>query len=92
MIADTTPMNREQIRLALNEMKAHITHLLSQGHRVRFTGFGTFRPQVRPARVCRNPFTKEMMKVSAKIVPKFKGGATLKNYLNGEGAKPDDRV
>ena len=45
---------------------------------VKISGFGTFACAKRSARVAKNPATGEEIKISAKWVPTFKAGSTLK--------------
>lgn len=54
---------------------------LLRGEPVRLYGFGTLTPQVRAARVARNPRTGETVNTPAKRVVKFKAGETLSDKL-----------
>lgn len=50
---------------------------LAQGEKVQLTGFGTFEPKKRNARVGRNPHTREAVPIPARIIPSFKPGKDL---------------
>ncbi len=55
---------------------------LKEGKEVTLTGFGTFSAKKRSARIGVNPQNpKERIKMPEVIVPKFKAGKTLKDYL-----------
>jgi len=55
---------------------------LKEGKEVTLTGFGTFSAKKRSARMGVNPQNpKERIKMPEVIVPKFKAGKTLKDYL-----------
>lgn len=54
---------------------------LLRGEPVRLYGFGTLTPQVRAARVARNPRTGETISLPPKRVVKFKAGDTLNDKM-----------
>merc|ERR1719460_279377 len=58
-----------------------IVDSVSEGNKVSLIGFGTFRPQDKPAREARNPKTGEKMLVEAKTVPKFTFGSKFKDAV-----------
>jgi nucleoid DNA-binding protein len=49
---------------------------------VTLVGFGTFKVNKRKARKGRNPATGEEIKITAKKVPKFVAGKSLKDAVN----------
>ncbi len=51
---------------------------MRRGGSVQITGFGTFSTVKRKARQGRNPKTGEAIKITARTLPKFSAGATLK--------------
>ena len=55
-----------------------ITETLKKGEKIQLVGFGTFEVRERPARVGRNPITKETIQIPATKVPAFKAGASFK--------------
>ena len=59
-----------------------VTEELQKGEKVQLVGFGTFEVSERPARVGRNPQTKEQMTIEASKAPKFKAGKALKDAVN----------
>lgn len=55
----------------------NIGRALAHGEKVQFTGFGTFEPKKRAARIGRNPHTREAVPIPARIIPSFKPGKRL---------------
>ena len=60
-----------------------ITHNMAKGEDVSIAGFGKFRKIQRKARVARNPFTGEPVKVKAKTVARFTPAKVLKEIVAG---------
>jgi DNA-binding protein HU-beta len=58
---------------------------LRRGARVQITGFGSFHPRVRGARVGRDPRTGKSIQIRAAVAPLFRAGAALKASLNRRG-------
>ena len=67
----------ESLMVVLDE----ITKSLSKGEEVVLTGFGKFKVSQRKERTGRNPKTGEKIKISARKVPVFKPGQTLKDAV-----------
>lgn len=80
-IADDTGYRRTEVSAIVNSMMQNITRALSQGQKVKLSGFGTFEPTYRAARMGRNPHTKEPVPIPARIMPTFKAGEKLKNAV-----------
>ena len=60
-----------------------ITRNMAKGEDVSIAGFGKFRKIQRKARVARNPFTGEPVKVKAKTVARFTPAKVLKEIVAG---------
>lgn len=76
----------EVVDLILEEIKT----ALQKGDRVALTPFGSFVVRNRKAREGRNPKTGEKIKISARKVPAFVAGKSLKDAVGGgrsSGAK-----
>ena len=56
-----------------------ITDSVVKGDKVQLVGFGSFELKCRPARVGRNPKTKEAIEIPASRVPVFKAGKASKD-------------
>lgn len=63
---------------------------LARGEKVQLTGFGTFEPKKRNARVGRNPHTKEAVPIPARIIPSFKPGKLLNEKVYCELKKEEE--
>lgn len=70
-------MSRAEIEKALNSIIECIGQNLKKGDPVILVGFGTFQVQERCARQGLNPATKEIIRIPAKKVVKFKPGKGL---------------
>jgi len=55
---------------------------LRRGLRVQITGFGSFHPRTRGARVGRDPRNGKTIQIRAAVAPLFRAGAALKAALN----------
>ncbi len=60
-----------------------ITRNMAKGEDVSIAGFGKFRKIQRKARIARNPFTGEPVKVKAKTVARFTPAKVLKEIVAG---------
>lgn len=80
-IIEKTGVSKKDATAALSAFIDTITSAVSKGDRVILTGFGTFEPRKKNARVCRNPLTGESVNVPAKTVPAFSAGRTFKNAV-----------
>jgi integration host factor subunit alpha len=64
---------------------------LSNGEKIKISGFGNFVVREKRSRMGRNPQTGESMEISARRVLTFRPSQVLKNDLNGgEGPVGDD--
>ena len=71
-----------QVEDVIESFKVLVMEKLKDGEKVNLTGFGTFSAKKRSARIGVNPRNpKERIKMPEVIVPKFKAGKTLKDYL-----------
>ncbi len=71
-------------KLALESFLSNVTNTLKDGGRVSLVGFGSWSVSARAARDGRNPQTGKAIKIAAKNVVKFKGGAELDNSVNSK--------
>lgn len=67
---------------ALDAVLSCLRDALVAGETVTFTGFGSFKVNLRAARKGRNPQTKALMDIPACKVVKFTPGKTLKEAIN----------
>ncbi len=81
-IANGSGLSKANSKKALNATIEAIKGALVKGDKIALVGFGTFSVNNRPARQGVNPRTKQKIKIAAKKVAKFKGGADLNKALN----------
>ena len=67
---------------ALDAALGTIKISMRKGDTVTLTGFGSFTPVKRAARIGRNPRTGEEIKIKGTTAPKFKAHKDLKDALN----------
>jgi len=76
------PMTKKKYEMFVEALISTMNEELGAGNDVRLVGFGTFTVQDKPARNGVNPRTKEIIKIPAKKVPKFRPGKGLKEKVN----------
>jgi integration host factor subunit beta len=72
---------RADVDVCVKDILDMISDHLSKGGRAEIRGFGTFRTNVRPSRLGRNPKTGERVPVREKRVPHFKPGKELRELV-----------
>ena len=77
-----TGESKSTVTRVMSALVTTIQVQLKKGNTVGITGFGTFKPIKRAARVGRNPSTGAVLKISASKSAKFAIGATFKSLLN----------
>ncbi len=70
--------------MALESFLNNVSGTLKKGGRVSLVGFGSWSVSSRAARDGRNPQTGKSIKIAAKNIVKFKGGAELENSVNSK--------
>ncbi len=70
----------ELVEMVFNTLK----DVLTNGEKVKISGFGNFVVRGKNERVGRNPQTGEQIKISARRVLTFRPSQVLKAMLNGE--------
>ncbi|MCM1290803.1 MAG: HU family DNA-binding protein [Prevotella sp.] len=76
-IAAKASLTKENAKKALDAVLESIEQALANDDKVQLLGFGTFAKVEKPARVCKNPRTGELINVPARKVVKFKPSAGL---------------
>jgi len=77
-VSGETGLTKKVSREAVDAVISAITDSLAGGEKVTLVGFGTFQVMERKARRGRNPRTGEGIQISAKMIPKFKAGKSLR--------------
>ena len=80
-IAKQADISKAAATRALEAFIGGVKGTLKKGNSVSLVGFGTFTVTKRQARTGRNPRTKEVIKIKAAKVPKFRPGKALKDAL-----------
>ena len=81
-ISNTSGVSRKDVENVLDVLEETIKETIKGGDDVTLTGFGTFSARQRSARMGVNPQNpSEKIQIPAVIVPKFKAGKALKDYL-----------
>ncbi|HRN98866.1 MAG TPA: HU family DNA-binding protein [Flavobacterium sp.] len=75
-------ISKGQAKAALESFLDNVGSTLKGGGRVSLVGFGSWSVSKRAAREGRNPQTGKTIKIAAKNVVKFKGGAELDAAVN----------
>lgn len=69
-LAETTGLTKVGVTSVLDALGETITEAMNHGTTV-ITGFGRFKPRVRPARVGRNPRTGEPIEIAESLTVSF---------------------
>jgi len=80
-IAQEADVTQASARHILDAITDTITTRLKASDPVSLVGFGIFSVNKRAARTGRNPRTGELINISARNVPKFAAGTTLKDSV-----------
>ena len=80
-IAEDAGITKIAATAALDSFLDGVTKTLKAGDKLTLVGFGTFSVSKRAARVGRNPFTGQEIKIKAKKVAKFKASKELSGKL-----------
>ena len=80
-VAEKTGASKKDSEKAVNAVFESITNALVAGDKVSLVGFGAFEVKERPARIGRNPRTKEEIEIPASRAASFKVGKALKDAV-----------
>jgi DNA-binding protein HU-beta len=80
-IAERADVPKSQAQKQFDAFEGVVTNVLKSGDEVQITGFGKFYVREQKARDGRNPQTGEKMRISARKVPAFSAGNSLKESL-----------
>ena len=79
--AEGAGLTKKDTERVINAAIDAVTAALVKGDKVQVSGFGTFEPKEREARVGRSPHTKEAIEIPATRVPAFKASKALKDVV-----------
>ena len=83
-IAADAGISKNAAKLALDSFLGNVGNTLKTGGKISLVGFGSWSVSERAARDGRNPQTGKAIKIAAKNVVKFKGGAELDGSVNSK--------
>ena len=82
IISNKLGIHKKDVEKVLDNFEQTTMETLKVGEEVSLTGFGTFSARVRKARMGVNPRDpKQIIQIPTVIVPKFKAGKNLKEFL-----------
>ena len=80
-MVETSGLTKKDCEAALAAFTGAVETAMKSGDKVQMVGFGSFEVKERPARVGRNPKTKESITIAASKVPTFKAGKAFKDAV-----------
>jgi DNA-binding protein HU-beta len=80
-VAAKTKLPPEDVARAVNGVMTAIVRTVTRGDKVVLSGFGTFYRQARAARVARNVWADQPVKVPARSVPAFRPGQPFRETV-----------
>lgn len=86
-VASAASVTKAQAESVLSEFFGAAASAAKAGDKIAWPGFGSFTGVKRAARTGRNLRTGKPMKIAASLAMKFTSSQTLKDTLNGRGAK-----
>ena len=85
-VTERTGIRKREVVATIDALFGAITARLRRHEKVQISGFGTFEPRRRKARVGRNPRTQEAIKVAASWSLGFRPGKQLRSVVSGKGS------
>lgn len=85
-LADATGLSKADSQRAIDALfdadNGLIARAMKRSQKVQITGFGTFEPRQRKARMGRNPRTGEQIRIAASTSVSFRAGKSLKDAVS----------
>ncbi len=81
-LSQSAQLTKAQTAAVVNDLLHLITTEAAAGNKITFTGFGSFAPKQRKARIGRNPRTGAEIDIPATTTLSFTPGKELKSALN----------
>ncbi len=91
-VANDVGVTKREAKIVVESVFNGVVDGLSTDGKVAMVGFGVFELSHRNARKARNPKTGEEVDVPAKLVPKFRASASLKEQFEGVEVVEDDEL
>ena len=87
-VSTTTSLTKREAAHAVDALVHAVANEVRSGRRVSVSGFGTFNPTQRGARMGRHPRTGAPMKIASSKGVRFSASTTLKGIVNGTRPLP----
>lgn len=85
-LADAAGLSKADSQRAIDALfdaeNGLIARAMKRNEKVQITGFGTFEPRQRKARMGRNPRTGEQIRIAASTSVSFRAGKSLKDAVS----------
>jgi len=82
IVSTRTNTRKAHTRAIIESMLDVFIEILSAEGRIEVRNFGVFKVKETPARIGRNPVTREVADVPARRIIQFKAGKTMKELVN----------
>lgn len=84
IVAERTGNKKNHTKIIVECVLETFIERLAQDRRIEIRNFGVFKVKDTPARVGRNPVTKEAADVAARRIVQFKAGKTMRKLANAD--------
>lgn len=81
-VSEKASISKKDAEGAINAFIATVSDTLKDGDKIQLIGFGTFETTKREARTCRNPRNGSTIQLEERLMPKFRPGKALKDYIS----------
>ena len=82
-VTDRTHTKKNHTRAIVESVLDVFVDILASEGRIEVRNFGVFKVKDTPARIGRNPVTREVADVPARKIVQFKAGKWMKDIVNG---------
>ncbi len=89
LVAERTKLNKNLTKAIVECVLDVFIEILANEKRIEVRNFGVFKVKRTPARVGRNPVTKETADVPARNIVQFKAGKYMKELVANEQAQAE---
>jgi nucleoid DNA-binding protein len=87
-VSEKTNTKKAHSRAIVESVLDVFIEILASEGRIEIRNFGVFKVKDTPARIGRNPVTREVADVPARKIIQFKAGKEMKEVVNGASAAP----
>lgn len=84
-VSEKTKTKKGHTRAIVEAALDVFTEILASEGRIEIRNFGVFKVKDTPARIGRNPVTREVADVPARKIIQFKAGKSMKDIVNDDG-------